>query len=701
MADPLQHWPWTAYRRRFMLFGLAMTQSGIATRYFVELLPQHGAGPVEFALVGLFAVLFFWISLGFWTAVAGFVVGWMPSRRYSVCGVLDTLRRDTAPLPRTAIVMPICNEDVARVFAGLRATYRSLRETGQLGAFEFFVLSDSSDPDTWIAEEKAWADWCRDEDDFERIHYRIRRTRIKRKTGNIADFCRRWGAGFRYMVVLDADSVMAGETLVAMVRIMEQRRQIGILQTAPRIVNRKSLYARIQQFANHVYGNLFAAGLSYWQMGDGYYWGHNAIIRLAPFMRHCALGRLPGRTAMGGEILSHDFVEAAYMRRAGWEVWLAHDLPGSYEEPPPTLLDELKRDRRWSQGNLQHLRLLSEGGLKLTHRVMFLYGIMAYGSSLLWLVLLVLGTVLAAVQHGTADPQYFPDHFVLFPNWPESWKPEWALGLVGTTAVVLFGPKLLGLLSLARGGAVADYGGWSRASLSVLLEALFSALLAPVRMLFHARYVILTLVGREAGWGTQRRAEAGTGWREALWHHGPGSLLALAWSAAVYSIDPAFLPWIAPIVVALILAVPVSVVSSRIGPGAAARRLGLFLIPAETAPDPVLRRLQEAASPAAGMRRGAAPGFAQALADPALNALHLSLLRPHTRRPEATRAALAELRARVLAGGPGCLSVAERMRLLRDPESVQRLHQEIWSADEARLAAWGVGSSLPVGGQTR
>ena len=691
MGGWLRHWPWTAYRRRFLLFGLAGTQSAVATRYFLEMLPNQGEGALELSVAGLFAILFGWISLGFWTAAAGFWVGWFPARRYSVSGLLEQHADEAAPLPRTAIVMPICNEDVARVFAGLRATYRSLRDLGQLDAFEFFVLSDSSDPETWIAEEQAWAEWCRDMGDFERIHYRVRRARIKRKTGNIADFCRRWGAGFRYMVVLDADSVMAGETLVAMVRIMERRRQIGILQTAPRIVNRGSLYARIQQFANHVYGSLFAAGLSYWQMGDGYYWGHNAIIRLAPFMRHCALGRLSGRSAMGGEILSHDFVEAAYMRRAGWEVWLAHDLPGSYEEPPPTLLDELKRDRRWSQGNLQHLRLLSQWGLKLTHRIMFLYGIMAYGSSLLWLTLLALSTALVATARESQQPQYFPDHFVLFPSWPESWHPEWALGLLATTAVVLFGPKLLGLIMLARQGAVRLYGGWLNATVSMLLEALFSALLAPVRMLFHSRYVLLTLLGREVGWGTQQRSETGTRWRDALRHHGPGVFLALAWSGYVYSLQPEYLAWIAPIVTALLLAIPVSVWSSRSSVGHAARRLGWFLIPAETNPDPVLRLLHEESRRTAhlGAERGDT-GFARVIADPAVNALHLSLLRPRARQPAETRALLAELRARALNDGPGSLSESERLRLLRDAESIRWLHEQVWSAGEERLAQWGV-----------
>ena len=190
------------------------------------------------------------------------------------------------------------------------------------------------------------------------------------------------------MVVLDADSVMSGECLTRLVRLMEANPDAGIIQTAPRAAGRDTLFARVQQFASRVYGPLFTAGLHFWQLGESHYWGHNAIIRVEPFMRHCALGRLPGRGRFGGEILSHDFVEAALMRRAGWAVWLAYDLAGSYEEMPPNLLDELKRDRRWCQGNLINLRLFFAEGLHPAHRAVFLTGVMAYMSAPLWFLFL-------------------------------------------------------------------------------------------------------------------------------------------------------------------------------------------------------------------------------------------------------------------------------------------------------------------------
>jgi membrane glycosyltransferase len=263
----------------------------------------------------------------------------------------------------------------------------SLAATGELDRFDFFILSDTSDPDTCVAEIDAWNDLRETLLEFgtePRIFYRHRRRRVKRKSGNIDDFCRRWGAQYRYMVVLDADSVMSGRCLTTLVRLMEARPDAGIIQTAPRAAGRETLHARTQQFANQVYGPVFTAGLHYWQLGESHYWGHNAIIRLAPFMQHCMLAPLPGRGSLAGEILSHDFVEAALMRRAGYGVWIAYDLPGSYEETPPNLLDELKRDRRWCQGNLMNARLIFARGIHPVHRTVFLTGALAYLSAPLW-----------------------------------------------------------------------------------------------------------------------------------------------------------------------------------------------------------------------------------------------------------------------------------------------------------------------------
>lgn len=684
MTTPSWRWRAAANRRRVILFGLAGLQTWIATLYTLKVLPEHGGNWLEVAITTLFVILFAWISLGFWTAVAGFFALTFGQGKYNVSHVLR--EAEDTPLPKTAIVVPICNEDVARVFAGLQATYRSLKKSGRLDDFEFFVLSDTYDPDIWVQEEKAWADWCQEENDHSRIHYRLRRTRIKRKTGNLSDFCRRWGSHFRYMIVFDADSFMSGETLTNMVKIMERRHEVGILQTVPYSVNRSSLYARIQQFGNQVYGPLFAAGLNFWQMGDGYYWGHNAIIRMAPFMEHCALERLPGKAPMGGEILSHDFVEAAYMRRAGWEVWLAHDLPGSFEEPPPTLLDELKRDRRWSQGNLQHLRLITGWGIRPTHRVMFLYGMMAYGSSLLWLVLLGLSTAEVAIR-SKKEISYFPDHYTLFPTWPEAWHPEWVIGLTVATATLLFFPKVLGILYISlKLRARRFFGGFIGLSVSVFLEALLSALLAPVRMLFHARYVLTTLLGREVGWSTQQRDDNRTGWGEAFIQHGSGSLLAIIWATFVYTIDPSYLWWISPILLALFIAPFVSVMTSLRSLGRLARKAGLFVIPSESHPDELITDLRTLHEQKQSVSEN---GFKDAITDPLIHSLHVSLLPKRSQQPSQTRDELKQLSEKTLDDGPMSISKAEQMRILQDAGSLEWLHHAVWSLeDDETLKRW-------------
>ncbi|WP_313285080.1 glucans biosynthesis glucosyltransferase MdoH, partial [Stutzerimonas kunmingensis] len=420
-------WRRVAAYRRAALLCLMLVQTAIATWHMKAVLPYQGWALVDLqevylqplqesarqilpylvqtSILLLFALLFCWVSVGFWTALMGFFQLLKGRDRYNI----SATSAGSEPIPaeaRTALVMPIANEDVPRVFAGLRATYESLLATGEIEHFDIFVLSDSNDPDTCVAEQKAWVELCRAVDGFGHIFYRRRRRRVKRKSGNIDDFCRRWGSSYRYMVVLDADSVMSGECLTSLVRLMEANPNAGIIQTAPKASGMDTLYARLQQFATRVYGPLFTAGLNFWQLGESHYWGHNAIIRVKPFIEHCALAPLPGTGSFAGAILSHDFVEAALMRRAGWGVWIAYDLPGSYEELPPNLLDELKRDRRWCHGNLMNFRLFMVRGVHTVHRLVFLTGVMSYLSAPLWFLFLLLSTGLLAI-HTLMEPEYF------------------------------------------------------------------------------------------------------------------------------------------------------------------------------------------------------------------------------------------------------------------------------------------------------
>lgn len=685
-------WERAGGRRRLLLLALIILPSLLAARTMYYLLPHKGSDLLELAMVALFAVLFAWISVGFWSAAAGVLVAARGYDRFSpTLACPDTLDLPD-PAVRTALLFPVYNEDVRSFMAGIRTALHSLRATGMADRFDIFILSDSTNPESWIEEEEAWYHFCRDENAFSHVFYRRRKNNVKRKSGNIADFCRRWGANYRYMIVYDADSLMTGPTMIRMVQAMEGHPEIGILQTPPQAVNKHTLIARVQQFANHLYGPIFAAGLHYWQLGDAQYWGHNAIIRVEPFMLHCQLPSLPGKGPLGGDILSHDFVESALMRRAGYGVWLAYELGGSYEETPPSLVDELIRDRRWCQGNLQHSRLVLARGFFPTHRALFINGIMSYGSALLWFFFLLFSS-LQAVFEILIPPTYFPETRTLFPVWP-TWYPQWALTLLGSTAVLLFLPKLFSLALVTWKGGSGRFGGPARMTLSVLGEVVVSTFLAPVRMLFHSFFVVTTLLGWSVSWNAQNRDDTGTSWSDALRFHWWGTALGLIWGWLMWLINPGFFWWLSPIVAGLALSVPLSVWTSRVSWGEAARRMGLFLIPEELVQPPelaALARNRQRPAPYSPFAISRQKGFIRAVVIPSVHALHISLIR-HRRHSSPERAAsLAALAAKALEQGPDALSRKEKVELLSDPAGLHHLHKQVWDLDDGpQAAAWGV-----------
>lgn len=698
---PPARWRTVGSIRRYILLTLMIGQTIVAGWYMKGILPYQGWSFVDFdeivnqplwdtvvqvwpyalqtSILILFGILFCWVSAGFWTALMGFLELLTGRDKYKISGS-SAGNEPIAPEARTALVMPICNEDVPRVFAGLRATFESVAASGNLDRFDFFVLSDTNDTDIAVAEQQAWLDVCRETKGFGRIFYRRRRRRVKRKSGNLDDFCRRWGGEYKYMVVLDADSVMSGECLSSLVRLMEANPDAGIIQTGPKASGMDTLYARMQQFATRVYGPLFTAGLHFWQLGESHYWGHNAIIRMKPFIEHCALAPLPGKGAFAGAILSHDFVEAALMRRAGWGVWIAYDLPGSYEELPPNLLDELKRDRRWCHGNLMNFRLFLVKGMHPVHRAVFLTGVMSYLSAPLWFLFLVLSTALLATNT-LMEPQYFIEPYQLYPLWPQ-WHPEKAVALFSTTIVLLFLPKLLSVILIWAKGAV-EYGGRVKVTLSMLMEMLFSMLLAPVRMIFHTRFVLAAFLGWAATWNSPQRDDDSTPWGEAVRRHGPQTLLGVAWAALVAWLNPSFLWWLAPIVGSLVLSIPVSVISSRTRLGLAAKDEKLFLIPEEYAtPQELLATDQYTHE---NRWHALHDGFVRAVVDPRQNALACAMATARHGQAAPIEALRAERVAKAIEVGPKGLDLNTRLALLSDPVALSRLHEQVWAEHNA---AW-------------
>ena len=572
-------WQRAASRRRLVFALLTLVSTTAASWLFASAQPDYDSAWLEYGQIALFAILSTWVVTGFVTALMGFYVSLRGDPHALSASQVRHHALDANA--RTAIIMPICNEDVATVFAGLRATCESVASTGHAGGFDVFVLSDSSDPAIAAAERAAWEDLrmalaANSQQPHIEVYYRLRQRRTHRKAGNVADFCRRWGRDYRYMIVLDADSVMSGDCIVSMVKLMEAHPRAGIIQTATQAIGHATLHARAQQFASRVTGRLFTLGMQFWQLGESHYWGHNAIIRVQPFMQHCALAPIPGEGGMAGPIMSHDFVEAALMRRAGYQVWLVSDLTGSYEQQPPDLLSELQRDRRWCQGNLQNSRLIAEPGLHRVHRAMFAIGAMSYLSAPLWLAFLTFGTVLW--MSGAAA---VPDWQAL----PAELRSLWAW-----TLCMLFMPRLLGLAAVFLQRGQPGYGGTVALLQSAAAETMLALLQAPIRMLAHSLFVLVALTGIRLDWKSPPRHATGLRWRDAAARLAPMTIVIGLYALAIAAFQAGALIWLAPVALPLLVAVPLAVLTSHVALGQWLRERGVLRIPEESRSPAVLRR---------------------------------------------------------------------------------------------------------------
>jgi membrane glycosyltransferase len=473
------------------------------------------------------------------------------------------------------------------------------------------------------------------------------------------------------MVVLDADSLMTGRSIVLLAAAMEADPDSGIIQTLPLIINRNTLFARVQQFAGRIYGPVIGAGLCAWMGRDGNYWGHNAIIRTKAFADHCGLPTLSGKPPFGGHILSHDFVEAALIHRAGWAVYMLPLLGGSYEESPPSLIDVSTRDRRWAQGNLQHLRIVPAKGLHLASRQHFMTGIFAYLASPLWMAQLIVGIVLV-FQASYIRPEYFTADFALFPTWPR-FDAKRSLDLFTLTMSILLAPKFFGyLVSLFDRETRRGCGGAIRLTLSTLLEILLSALLAPIMMLIQTGHVLNILFGFDTGWDPQRRDDGSIPFKAIARRHRSHVALGVLSLIAGLLISPSLVAWMSPTIAGLVLAIFLSWASGQRSIGLALRRIGLLATPEETAPPPIASRSNGLAEALAAEGRDEGDGLKIVHADPDFRASHEAFLpaAPRRRKGEVTpERALAEAKlndAETIEDAAAWLSARERMVLLHD-----------------------------------
>jgi membrane glycosyltransferase len=544
-------------------------------------------------------IFFFAVSLGWIAFAAGSVLAGASKRR-------DPEPASDSGASLTALVMPIYNEDPLRTTASLQAMAEALAGIDAQRGFEIVILSDSTNADAWIRETLS-VNALRDSlQSIMPVWYRRRWHNIARKSGNLEDFVSRWGGRYDHMIVLDADSLIDAPTLRRLVQTMQADPDLGILQTAPQLIGATTFFGRLQQFAACVYGPVITRGLCAWSGNSGNYWGHNAIIRVAAFARNCGLPQLAGRTPFGGFVLSHDFVEAALIRRGGWKVAMATDCGGSWEESPPSLIDVAIRDRRWAQGNLQHMKLIGTAGLTFTSRMHLGIGIMSYLSSPLWLLMLGIGFALAVQSH-LIRPEYFNHDFQLFPTWPR-FDVELMMALFWFSMVVLLIPKMLGLIHALLSRRIRrGSGGAIGVAASFLLEVVLSALYAPILMLIQSRHVFEVFMGRDSGWKPQRRDGGGTSWADAWHYHKRHMLLACVTAVIVWFLSPPLLAWLSPALLGLFLAVPLSRASGSKGLGRLLSRLALLRTPEEVETPPLVARREElvrlsAAPPDDGLR---------------------------------------------------------------------------------------------------
>ena len=581
-VQSLEHWESSdtahgvgAYVRlaRIFVFGLTLLLTAAGTYGMYEVISPVNVTWLQLVFAAVFALTFTWISFSCASAIVGFAV---------------LLRRNgqksdsefAGDIGRTALLMPVYNENPENVFTSLHAMGRDLMHLGLQKHFDIFVLSDTRRDDVAALESKQFEKLKLSLRGEIRAYYRRRSDNHHRKAGNIADFVRQWGGGYDHMIVLDADSEMSGEILRDLASAMAADPQAGIIQSLPLLHNRWTPFARMTQFAGRIYGPVVAAGLAAWHGRDGNYWGHNAIIRTRAFAEAGGLPELKGRKPFGGHILSHDFVEAALLRRAGWAVYMLPELKGSYEETPPSLIDLATRDRRWAQGNLQHTKLLRTPGLHWVSRVHLIQGIMSYLASPLWLMMLVAGLGLALVARYT-EPNYFSDGFSLFPAWPV-FDPELALRLLAVTGTVLYVPKLLGLaLALMDREVRTRSGGSIGLVKSMAAETLLSMLLSPVMMLIQSRFVVDVLLGRDSGWNTQNRNDEALPFRTALASHAGHAATGLLLGIASFAISWATFLWFVPIMAGLVMAPVISWATGQPAIGQWLHGANVFRIPEE------------------------------------------------------------------------------------------------------------------------
>jgi membrane glycosyltransferase len=578
-------------RRRLLFCALVGASITGLIGLLAVALSAGGLDAVDLVLVVLFAVTLPWSVIGFWNATIGLLI--MRFARDPVAVVTPAaarVRGDEPIIASTAILVCIRNEPPERIVSHLTPLLQGLAAAGVGDHFHVYVLSDTDAPTLAAAEDVCFDALAHDFRGRLAITFRRRAENTGFKAGNIRDFCERWGAQHDFAVVLDADSLMTANAVVRLVRVMQADPQLGILQSLVTGLPSTSAFARIFQFGMRLGMRSYTIGSAWWQGDCGPYWGHNAAIRLEPFMTHCELPTLSGRSLVSGHVLSHDQIEAVLMRRAGYEVRVLPEEGASFEQNPPTLIEFIGRDLRWCQGNMQYWNFLLLPGLKPVSRYQLIFAVLMFLGSPAWMGLLVVGTVALAWAGSSAA-------FI---------HADAGLALFTIVLVMWFAPKIATVIDvLTRPQLRRSFGGGRRFIAGVITETVFFLLLSPIMWFAHTAFLVHLLFGGSIGWRVQARDDHAVPLSLAFRYLWPHTLLGLATVTVLALTVPTAIPYALFIAAGPLLSIPLAVITARPGLGRAMIASGLGRLPEETAPPPELGALALPAVTLAAVDRAA------------------------------------------------------------------------------------------------
>jgi len=516
-------------------------------------LASGGMTGLEWALLMMIGLTFVWVTLS--VSTVGVAISGLLARQAA-----DT-RSPAAITPMdVALLVPIYNEVPWDVFGNAAAMLDDLAARKGPHRYSLFILSDTRDDAIAAQEWQAFEQLRATAPQQIPVYYRRRTANTDKKVGNLVNWITGWGAAFEGMLVLDADSLMTGRAIERLASELASDPEAGLIQSFPMLIEANTLFARVQQFSNIAYGWLLAEGLALWARNEGNYWGHNAIIRTRAFAQSAGLPHLRGRKGRSDLILSHDFVEAGLLRRAGWRVRFLPRVTGSFEETPGTLIDYVLRDRRWCRGNLQHLRLLRTAGLHPVSRFHLLHGAVSYLLSPAWFVLLVVWALLGKDAE-TNVIRYFNEANPLFPDWPPAMSHIDSAVFLVIMYAMLLAPKIAGAAIIAATPtATRSFGGRRPFLTSVLAEVALSIAYAPVLMIQQTKAVLRATFTRSEPWAPQQRGVQSYSLGTLIKFHWIETLLGLVLLAGLLA--GLISLWLVPIVFSLVAAVPLSALSA-------------------------------------------------------------------------------------------------------------------------------------------